>query len=300
MSQKNQPSSAAAAYDIQLLFPVLFLVGIGIVMVYSASSAVALKKFGSDYLFLKKQALFAFIGIVALVACRHFPYRWYRPLTYPMLAVALALLIAIQITDFGSSAGGAARWLRIGSLTFQPSEFARLALVVFMAYSLDKKNEKIKEFSIGFVPHIVVFGVFAVCIFQQPDYGSVVILGTLTLLMMFVGGVRCTHLFWSIAALPAPVRAAMAGDSGKEVKLAGWITDEWCGKNNANKDGADCAKACAKKGAQLVLFSDGNIYKLSDQKSALEHVGHKVVVQGVMKDEETVEVRSIEQAEEDA
>jgi cell division protein FtsW len=201
MSSKNQPSAAAAVYDIQLLFPVLFLVGIGIVMVYSASSAVALKKFGSDYLFLKKQALFAFIGLVALVACRHFPYRWYRPLTYPMLAVALTLLIAIQITDFGSSAGGAARWLRIGSLTFQPSEFARLALVVFMAYSLDKKSEKIKEFSIGFVPHIAVFGVFAVCIFQQPDYGSVVILGTLTLLMMFVGGVRCMHLFWSIVAL---------------------------------------------------------------------------------------------------
>jgi cell division protein FtsW len=201
MSPKNQPSSTAAAYDIQLLFPVLFLVGIGIVMVYSASSAVALKKFGSDYLFLKKQALFAFIGIVALVACRHIPYRWYRPLTYPMLAVALAFLIAIQITDFGFSAGGAARWLRVGNLTFQPSEFARFALVVFMAYSMDKKNEKIKEFSIGFVPHIVVFGVFAVCIFQQPDYGSVVILGILTLLMMFVGGVRCTHLFWSIVAL---------------------------------------------------------------------------------------------------
>ena len=100
-----------------------------------------------------------------------------------------------------------------------------------------------------------------------------------------------------VVAMALPV---LAGNSGKEVKLAGWITDEWCGKNNANKDGADCAKACAKKGAELVLFSDGNIYKLSDQKSALEHVGHKVVVQGVMKDEETVEVRSIEQAEEDA
>ena len=74
MSPKNQLSTAAA-YDIQLLFPVLFLVGIGIVMVYSASSAVALQKFGSDYLFLKKQALFALIGIMALVACRHFPYQ---------------------------------------------------------------------------------------------------------------------------------------------------------------------------------------------------------------------------------
>ena len=81
-----------------------------------------------------------------------------------------------------------------------------------------------------------------------------------------------------IVALALP---ALAGDSGKEVKLAGWITDEWCGKNNANKDGADCARSCAKKGA-------------------LEHVGHKVVVVGVTKDDETVEVSSIEQAEDDA
>ena len=200
MSPKNQPS-LSAAYDIQLLFPVLFLVGIGIVMVYSASSAVALKKFGSDYLFLKKQALFALIGIVSLVACRHFPYQWYRPLTYPLLALALLFMIAIQFNDYGFSAGGSARWLHISYLTFQPSEFARFALVVFLAYSLDKKREKIKEFSIGFLPHIFVFGVFAVCIFQQPDFGSVVILATLTWLMMFVGGVRCIHLFMSIIAL---------------------------------------------------------------------------------------------------
>jgi cell division protein FtsW len=200
MSPKNQ-TSTVAAYDIQLLFPVLFLVGIGIVMVYSASSAVALKKFGSDYLFLKKQALFALIGIVALVACRHFPYQWYRPLTYPLLAVALLFLIAIQVTDLGFSAGGSTRWFRIGSLSFQPSEFARFAMVVFLAYSLDKKREKIKAFSVGFIPHILVFGVFAVCIFQQPDFGSVVILAIITWLMMFVGGVRCTHLFTSLIAL---------------------------------------------------------------------------------------------------
>jgi cell division protein FtsW len=200
MSPKNQ-TSTVAAYDIQLLFPVLFLVGIGIVMVYSASSAVALKKFGSDYLFLKKQALFALIGIVALVACRHFPYQWYRPLTYPLLAVALLFLIAIQVTDLGFSAGGSTRWFRIGSLSFQPSEFARFAMVVFLAYSLDKKREKIKAFSVGFIPPILVFGVFAVCIFQQPDFGSVVILAIITWLMMFVGGVRCTHLFTSLIAL---------------------------------------------------------------------------------------------------
>ncbi len=123
-----------AAYDIQLLFPVLFLVGIGIVMVYSASSAVALKKFGSDYLFLKKQALFALVGIIGLVICRHFPYRWYRPLTYPLLALAFLFLMAIQFTDFGFSAGGSARWLRFGHFSVQPSEYARYSMVVFLAY----------------------------------------------------------------------------------------------------------------------------------------------------------------------
>jgi cell division protein FtsW len=200
----KQQTIQAAAYNIQLLFPVLFLVGIGIVMVYSASSAVALKKFGSEYTFLKKQALFALFGIVVLVMCRHFPYRWYRLLTYPTLALAVLSLIAIPFTDLGVSAGGSARWLRLGFLTFQPSEVARFAMVVFLAYSLDKKQEKIKAFSIGLVPHVLVFGVFAACIIQQPDFGSVVILAALTWLMMFVGGVRCRHLFTLlIAVLPA-------------------------------------------------------------------------------------------------
>ncbi len=200
MIAKKQ-TTYTAPYDIQLLFPVLFLVGIGIVMVYSASSAVALKKFGSDYMFLKKQALFALAGIIGLVICRHFPYQWYRPLTYPLLALALLLLMAIQFTDFGFSAGGSARWLRFGQFSFQPAEFARFAMVVFLAYSLEKKAEKLKAFSIGFLPHVLVFGAFAVLIFNQPDFGSVLILAALTWLMMFVGGVRCLHLFTSLIAL---------------------------------------------------------------------------------------------------
>ena len=204
MNTDNQTANNTS-YDIGLLFPVLFLVGIGIVMVYSASSAVALKKFGSDYLFLKKQALFALIGLIGLVICRHFPYRWYRPLTYPLLALALIFLIAIEFTDFGLTAGGSARWLRFGKFSFQPSEFARFALIVFLAYSLDKKGERLKEFSIGFVPHVTVLGVFVCCIIWQPDFGSVVILGALTWLMMFVGGVRFLHLFTSLFVLFLPL-----------------------------------------------------------------------------------------------
>ena len=108
-------------YDAMLLFPVLFLVGIGIVMVYSASSALALKKFGSDLYFLKKQALFSLVGFSALVICRHFPYRLYRSLAYPILLAAIFLLIAVQVSELGYSAGGSTRWLRFGGVTFQPS-----------------------------------------------------------------------------------------------------------------------------------------------------------------------------------
>ena len=128
-------------YDIALLFPVLFLVGIGIVMVYSASSALALKKFGTSYYFLKKQSIFALLGIVALVVSYHIPYRIFRSLTYPLLILAFIFLIAILVSGFGYSAGGAKRWLRVESITFQPSEFARFALVIYLAYSMNKKKD---------------------------------------------------------------------------------------------------------------------------------------------------------------
>jgi cell division protein FtsW len=188
-------------YDVQLLFPVLFLVGIGIVMVYSASSAVAIKKFGSDYFFLKKQALFAFAGIVVLVVSRHFPYRYYRVLAYPLLGLSLVLLAVIQFTNLGLSVGGSIRWLRLGSFSFQPSELARIALVIYLAYSMEKKRERIKNFSIGFIPHVMVLGVFVVLIFMQPDFGSVVILGALTWIMLFIGGVRFSQLFASLLVI---------------------------------------------------------------------------------------------------
>ncbi|MEJ5359454.1 MAG: putative lipid II flippase FtsW [Desulfobacterales bacterium] len=184
----------APAYDLTLLFSTLLLVGIGIVMVYSASSALALRKFGSEFYFLKKQAAFAATGICLLVLCRHLPYRLYRPLAYPMLAVALALLAAVVFSPLAVSAGGASRWLRIGPLQFQPSEIARFALIVYLAYSMEKKAARMRELSIGFLPHLFVTAVLASFVLKQPDFGSAVILAALAGLMLFLGGVRLSFL----------------------------------------------------------------------------------------------------------
>jgi hypothetical protein len=93
--------------------------------------------------------------------------------------------------------------------------------------------------------------------------------------------------------------AVLPAAAGQDVELTGWITDEWCGARNANAEGAGCAKACAKKGAELVLATEGKLYKLSDKELALEHVGYKVTVKGTLEDD-TLDVTSIEKAKEDA
>jgi cell division protein FtsW len=112
-------------------------------------------------------------------------------------------------------------------ISFQPSEFARFALIVFLAYSLDKKGERLKQFSIGFVPHVAVLGMFAVCIIIQPDYGSVVILAILTWLMMFIGGVRFLHLFlWLIFFLLPAAYLLLTSENYRIRRILGFL-DPW-------------------------------------------------------------------------
>ncbi|GBC61984.1 cell division protein FtsW [Desulfonema ishimotonii] len=185
-----------------LLLPTLVLVGMGMVMVYSASSALALEKgFGSDTYFLRRQVIFSAVGLGGLLFCRWFPAAWFRILAYPILGLSLISLVAVLIPGMGVSAGGALRWLKIGSFTSQPSEFARFALVVYLAYSMSGKRYKLKQFSVGFVPHVIVLGIFTLLIMRQPDFGTAVILFCITWTMMFVAGVPLKHLGLSLAIL---------------------------------------------------------------------------------------------------
>lgn len=185
-------------YDFILLFSVLFLVGGGIVMIYSASSALAMKKFGSEYYFLKKQIFFALAGIGALFICARFPYRYYRFMTYPLLIFSIIILVAISFTELGYSAGGATRWFSFGWFRMQPSELARFSMIIYLAYSIHKKNGRLREFSIGFLPHVIVLVIFSVLIMLQPDFGFVAIMGAITWIMLFVGGGRIFHLSSSL------------------------------------------------------------------------------------------------------
>ncbi len=124
--------------DLILLFTTLALVGAGVVMVYSTSAIIAGDRFGDPYYFLKRQAFYAMVGFVLMIFLMFFPYEILKRLAYPILFLSILLLIAVLIPGIGHRAGGAMRWLKIQSFSFQPSEFAKLGLVIFLAYFLAK------------------------------------------------------------------------------------------------------------------------------------------------------------------
>ena len=177
-----------------ILFPVILLCGIGIVMVYSASSAISMTTHDTLFYYMKKQSLFFVLSLGVMFVTASLPYRIYRHFSYIILLIAIALLVAVLFPALSVKAGGASRWLNIAGFTFQPAEFAKLALILFLGYSLSKKQSLIKDFSVGFVPHVVVFAVFASLIIIQPDFGTIVVMGVITWGMMFVAGVRIRHL----------------------------------------------------------------------------------------------------------
>jgi len=199
MTRKKQTNDRGG-YDRFLLLGVLLLLGIGIVMVYSASSIVATKRFGSHTFFFYRHLVHALVAILVLVCCRYVPYSFYRTLVYPILGIALMSLIALYVPGVGHTVGGAKRWVRLFDVSFQPSEFARLALIIYLAYSMSKKQEKIKAFSVGFLPHAILFALFSILIVMQPDFGMAAMIALIVWIMLFVGGVRLSYLFAALGA----------------------------------------------------------------------------------------------------
>ena len=224
--KESKKEEKTVKYDLHLLLPVLLLVGLGFAMIYSASAAIAMKNFGIDYFFVKKQIYSALAGILVLIFCSHFPYKYYNMLAYPFLIVSIVMLVLIHFSGFGYSAGGALRWLRVGKLTFQPSEFVRFAMVIYLAYSMNKKKDELKKFTVGCVPHFIVFAIFAFLIFIQPDFGSIVILGAITWIMLFVGGVRLWHLLASFVVL-LPVCCYMMMGAAYRIRRLLSFLDPW-------------------------------------------------------------------------
>jgi cell division protein FtsW len=184
--------------DASLFAITVALVGFGLVMVLSASSALAQETHGSSYYFLLRQAAWALLGLAAMGVMIRTDYRVLRQpaVVFGLLGFATLLLIAVL---FMRPVNDTHRWFRLGSLSFQPAELAKLALIVYLAYHLERRADRVNELGTLF-PVALAVGWLAFLIYNQPDLGTAATLAMVACVMLFLAGVRLRYF----AALALP------------------------------------------------------------------------------------------------
>jgi cell division protein FtsW len=199
---ESAPAQVVGPADAILYGTVIALIAFGVVMVYSASAVFASQTFDNGYYFLLRQGVFALVALPLIVAIARVDYHLYRPFTYPLLAGVVGLMAVVAL-GFGHTAGGATRWISIGPVHVQPAEMAKVALIFWLAYSLSKKRDKIKSFSVGFLPHVLMAGLLMLLCLEQPDFGSAVMIGMLTFILLFTAGAKLGYILGAgLCALP--------------------------------------------------------------------------------------------------
>lgn len=182
--------------DVFLLSVVLFLVFIGVVMVFSASAIVSHEKFDTSYLFLIKQIIWTVMGVFLMFVLARIDYNKLQKFSRPLMVFSFSLLVLVLLIEPGEIK----RWLKFGMVNFQPSEMAKICLILYIADVLDRKGSKLQDFKKGLLPILSVAGIFLILIYAEPDLGTAVILGLVVLAMLFMGGVRLSHLLSLVLA----------------------------------------------------------------------------------------------------
>ncbi|MEK4474066.1 putative lipid II flippase FtsW [Paenibacillus sp. FSL R7-0048] len=187
--------------DFQLLILTLLLVGFGLVMVFSASSSLTLAspKFGNDPLyFIKRQVIWIVLGIVVMFIAMNIHYSKFKKWYVPIFIITVILLLVVA---FSEKINGAKSWLSIGKLGIQPTELAKISIILYISALITKKGERFRDFRTGYIPVMVIVGIVAGLIMMQPDLGSCLILVATSGLVIYAGGASMKHILGSIALL---------------------------------------------------------------------------------------------------
>jgi len=199
-------ASAPGAAKALLALTVLLVV-FGLLSVYSASSFIAQSEGLPDTYYLVEQATHAGVGLLALTVARFVDYRWYRKLAWPAVFLTLFLLVLLVVPwtadNIAERVNGARRWLTLGPLTVQPSELAKLAVIVWTASLAVKKQERLHSLRYGLLPFLIIVGMICVLVTLQPHFSAALMIAGLAGLILFVAGGRIGHfVFLGLLSLP--------------------------------------------------------------------------------------------------
>lgn len=187
------PGTRAKVYP-ALFLTTLALVLLGLVMILSASSVEAYKRYGSSFLFFYRQAVGVLLGFVAMVVFAKTDYRRLRRFARPLYGLCVILLAAVLVPGVSVTRGGSTRWLDLGPVVFQPSEMTKLALILFAAHVLALKGAAVKDPHEMAVPVLPATGILAVLVILQPDLGTAIICSSCAAIVLYLAGARLRHL----------------------------------------------------------------------------------------------------------
>ena len=189
------PKTKRGQPDYILLSVIGILVVFGLLMVSSASIGISQERFSESYYYLKNQLLRGLLpGLILGLIAYFIPYRAWKKLALPAFAITVLLLVLVFIPGIGLSHGGSQRWINLGPATFQPSEFLKLAFIIYLAAWFTGKGKAVKNFSEGLMPFVLLVGVLALLLLLEPDISTMGIIGFTAVAMYILAGARFFHI----------------------------------------------------------------------------------------------------------
>jgi len=181
--------------DYTLLIIAGILTGFGLIMISSASVGLSQEKYHESYYYLKNQLWRGLLPGLALASLAFFiPYKNWRPLAFFFLIASIGASLLVFIPGIGVKIGGSTRWIKIGSLIVQPSEFLKLSAIIYLAAWLSAKGKKVKDFSESLLPFMILMVIVAGLLIAQPDIGTLGVIGFTALAIYFLAGAMASHL----------------------------------------------------------------------------------------------------------
>ncbi|MBU1999175.1 MAG: putative lipid II flippase FtsW [Candidatus Omnitrophica bacterium] len=188
---------------INLFATTIILICIGIIMIFSASRIYAWERYSDPSFFLKRHLAFVGVGLISTLLVMFFDYRKLKKIAKPLMLVSLVLLVLVLIPGLGREVGGARRWFRFKFLSFQPSELANIAIIIYVADFISRKYDSVRSSWQGFLPVLLVLGFTLLLIIMQPDLGTSIAMFSVIFIMLFISGVRPAYLLTIIlSAIP--------------------------------------------------------------------------------------------------
>ena len=199
----------------------LFL--IGLIMVFSASSIMADSRYGSLTYFFSKQIVWGFVALLVMIAFSKINYRKLKQHKIPLLLIVLAIVLLAGLPLFGTTIKGATRWYHLGFFNFQPSEFAKPALIIYFAYFLSSRQERIRDFKTGLMPLLVVLSLVLALILIQPDLSTTLMTVLVTGSMLLLSRARLKHILAMVLPVVPLAIYVMSANSYQTKRISDWL-----------------------------------------------------------------------------